>query len=201
MQYMNECSNAVNTANSNQRTSRDQNGLFAEPSPGGQNELLRPGGQNESTPVQNELLSEESLLKTTQKKQTLNVEEEVSVFYRDVKSPSNRPTQSLPDRMAAQEAARIAEELRDWGSERRYQQLLAICERDGLSHLPKEALTATRNRLAKEGTRGVVGKPGAYFCRILVKLLQDHQVFVPVAGEDDPEEVRRSARASLGLDV
>jgi len=96
-------------------------------------------------------------------------------------------------------ATALVEELADRGSERRYRQLLSICERNGLNHLVQQSLTATRNRMAREGKHGAVEKPGAYFCHILVKLLQDHQVFVPAAGEDDPEEVRRLARVSLGL--
>jgi len=96
-------------------------------------------------------------------------------------------------------ASALVEELADRGSERRYRQLLSVCERNGLDHLVHQSLTATRNRMARESKHGALEKPGAYFCHILVKLLQDHQVFVPVAGEDDPEEVRRLARASLGL--
>lgn len=56
-----------------------------------------------------------------------------------------------------------------------------------------------RERLAKETRRGVVEKPGAYYQSVLIKLLETHQVFVPTAGEDDPEEVRRLVWESLGL--
>ena len=93
----------------------------------------------------------------------------------------------------------IVQELKDWGSERRHKQLLAICERHGLSHLPGQALQATRQRLARETRRGVLEKPGAYYQRVLVSLLEGHQVFVPTMGEEDADEVKRLARASLGL--
>ena len=97
------------------------------------------------------------------------------------------------------EAAKIVSELRDWGSEQRHRQLLSVCEQNGLSHLSVEALQATRQRLTKEGRHGVLEKPGAYYQKVLLKLLQDHQVFVPKADEEDAGEVRRLARASLGL--
>ena len=51
-----------------------------------------------------------------------------------------------------------------------------------------------------EGTKGPLEKPGAYYQKILLALLEDHQVFVPKLGEDDLDEVRRLARASLGLE-
>lgn len=95
----------------------------------------------------------------------------------------------------------LVEELHDWGSERRHKQLLSICEQHGLSHLPGQALHATRQRLAKEQKQGVLEKPGAYYQSVLIGLLEGHQVFVPKAGEDDTVDVRRLARQSLGLDV
>ncbi len=94
------------------------------------------------------------------------------------------------------------EELRDWGSERRHRQLLAVCERHDLSDLPRQALHATRERLAREKQQGVLEKPGAYYVRVLLKLLQDRQVWVPTLAEraeDDPDDTRRLARESLGL--
>lgn len=53
--------------------------------------------------------------------------------------------------------------------------------------------------MAKETRHGVVEKPGAYYQSVLLKLLETHQVFVPMSGEDDPEEVQRLARESLGM--
>jgi len=55
--------------------------------------------------------------------------------------------------------------------------------------------------LSREGKRGLLEKPGAYYQQILLSLLEAHQVFLPKAGEDDAEEVRHLARQSLGLDV
>jgi len=46
----------------------------------------------------------------------------------------------------------------------------------------------------------VLEKPGAYYQRVLVQLLERHQIFVPTSGEDDPTEVARPARISLGLE-
>ena len=198
----NAVNDAVNTARSNAVSPQGEKAASIEtkiaPKPVAQNELLRPVAHFESTPVQNELLYIESLLKTT-KEQTLNVAEGCSVAQPEGEGLAGRKNRNLLDEGIEKEAGAIVEEFRDWGSERRYRQLLSVCERNGLSHLTREALSATRNRLACEGRRGAVGKPGAYFCRILVKLLQDHQVFVPVAGEDDPAEVSRLARMSLML--
>lgn len=96
----------------------------------------------------------------------------------------------------------IVEELRDWGSERRHLQLVSVCEQYNMLHLTSQALKATRQRLAQETKLGVLEKPGAYYQRILIKLLADHQVFVPTLAEkveDDPDEVQRLVRQSMGL--
>lgn len=192
----NAVNDAVNTARSNAVSAQGRKTPAVEAQPVAQNELLRPVAHFESTPVQNELLYIESLLKTTEE-QTLNVAEGDSIAQIEMEQASNHKKRNLLDEGIEKEAGAIVEEFRDWGSERRYRQLLSVCERNGLSHLTREALTATRNRLAREAKRGAVGKPGAYFCRILVTLLQDHQVFVPVIGEDDPAEVARLARMSM----
>lgn len=110
--------------------------------------------------------------------------------------------QSVPEAFNMSESAKIVEELKDWGSERRHKQLFSVCEQHGLLHLPKQALGATRQRLTQETKLGVLKKPGAYYQKILLKLLSDLQVFVPTLAEksdDDPEEVRHIVRASLGL--
>ena len=106
----------------------------------------------------------------------------------------SRRTQAL-DRLA--EA--VATELHDFGSEKRHRQLLDICQQRNLDELPRQALAATRKRLASESTQGPLERPGAYYQRILLALLEDHQVFVPKAGEEDAAGVRLSARQSLGL--
>ncbi len=93
----------------------------------------------------------------------------------------------------------IVTELHDFGSERRHHQLLDICQQRNLDDLPRQALAATRKRLASERAQGPLEKPGAYYQRILLALLEDHQVFVPKAGEEDAEEVRHLARQSLGF--
>jgi len=195
---LDEGSNAVNTACSNTVPTQRRGTLTPKAQPIAQNELLRPAAHFESTPVQNELLCIESLLKTT-KEQTLNVAKKDSVARPEREEVTSHKRRSLLDEGIEKEADALVGEFRDWGSERRYRQLLSVCERNGLSHLTREALTATRNRLAREAKRGAVENPGAYFCRILVKLLQDHQVFVPVAGEDDPAEVARLARISMAM--
>ena len=220
------CSNAVNTASSNQEAEREQQGmpgehqgLFAEATqgnqievaPGAQNELLRPVAHFEWGWTQNELLYMESLLKTTQKEQTLNVEETFNFVAQEQESSMGNAEPadwshnrvSTPDAANLSESKKIVEELRDWGSERRHRQLLSVCEQHGLPHLPKQALGATRQRLAQETKLGVLEKPGAYYQKVLIKLLADHQVFVPTLaekGEDDPEDVRQLARQSLGLE-
>jgi len=177
----NAVNDAVNTARSNAVLPQRREAASTEARPVAQNELLRPVAHFESTPVQNELLYIESLLKTTEE-QTLNVAEGDSVAQTEREEVASHKRRNLLNEGIEKEAGAIVEEFRDWGS-----------------HLTREALSATRNRLAREGRRGAVGKPGAYFCRILVKLLQDHQVFVPVAGEDDPAEVARLARMSMML--
>lgn len=136
------------------------------------------------------------------KDQTLNVGEAVNfVAPKDEAMPSspNQVPPSLFDAHLTKEAAGIVEELRDWGSERRHRQLLSVCEQHGLSHLSNEALQATRQRLAKEKKQGVLEKPGAYYQRVLIQLLEKHQVFVPTSGEDDAEEVRDLVRRSFDL--
>ena len=140
-------------------------------------------------------------------KQTLNVGEGVNfVDLQETPQPpvrnqtrQHQTRQNLFDAGLAGEADKIVEELRDWGSERRHWQLVSICEQHGLFHLCTEALQATRQRLAKEQKHGVLEKPGAYYQRVLVQLLEKHQVFVPTSGEEDAEEVRHLARQSLGL--
>ncbi len=91
----------------------------------------------------------------------------------------------------------LVAELQDFGSERRHHQLLDICQQRNLDELPRQALAATRKRMASEGAHGPLEKPGAYYQRILLALLEDHQVFVPKLGEGNPEEVRRIALQSL----
>jgi len=208
-------SNAVNTASSNavKRTGKCKNlistsekvGLFVETNPIAHFELLRPIAQNESTSIQNELLSEESLLKTT-KEQTFNVGKTVNYVAEEEKTIEDdsrtRKRRNALEEIGISECARIVEELKDWGSERRHRQLLSVCEQYSLLHLPGQALKATRQRLAQENKLGVLEKPGAYYQGILLKLLAAHQVFVPTLAEkieNDPAEVRRLVRESLGL--
>lgn len=169
-----------------------------------QNELLRPAAHFESPPIQNELLFNESLLKTTNE-QTLNVSQRVNhIDSREepLALPSNPRLGNGIQAGLSIQAQKLVEELHDWGSERRHKQLLSICEQHGLLPLVSQALQATRHRLAQETKRGVLEKPGAYYQSILVSLLEGHQVFLPSVadlGVDDPQEVRRLARASLGL--
>ena len=206
-----DCSNAVNTAIRKQGTVREDQGLFDEAIPVAQFELLRPGAQIESTPIQNELLYIESLPKTTQKEQTLNVKRALNyvAWEQEAGTENSAPDRTVQHRLSnlgaanLSESTKIVEELRDWGSERRHQQLISVCEQHSLSHLPKQALGATRQRLAQETKLGVLEKPGAYYQKVLIKLLADHQVFIPTLaekGEDDPEDVRQLARISLGLE-
>ena len=188
--------------------------------PVAQIELLRPVAQFESTPIQNELLYIESLPQTTSKNQeeTLNVTEIINFVSKGGRERDRSSEGQSEEKQGAPEITkslkrdllndglnnqvnRLVEELRDWGSERRHKQLLAICERHSLSHLCTQALGATRQRLAREQRQGVLEKPGAYYQHILIHLLEEHQVFVPTAGEDDVEEVRRLTRLSLGLEL
>ena len=155
---------------------------------------------------QNAVLSEESLLLFTQEitsSSTFNVREDEIDFVspaEEIALPnSGKLRNALEDGLNTQVNA-LVQELKDRGSERRHKQLLSICEQKGLLHLSRQALQATRHRLARETKRGVVEKPGAYYQRILISLLEAHQVFVPTAGEDDAEDVRRLARQSLGLE-
>ena len=120
--------------------------------------------------------------------------------------PKSAPPETRPRNLKAEaldkQATALAAELHDLGSERRHRQLLAVCQQHGLWDLPAQALEATRRRLASEGAHGPLERPGAYYQRILVALLEGHQVFVPTLAEkaeDDPMEVRRLARQSLGL--
>ena len=204
---INEGIDAVNTACSNNEDSGDNQTPLTKAAPVAQNELLRPVAHFEPTPVQNELLYNESLLKTTKEKETLNVSEAIHFVTqkpKEAEAPSQIPVRrSVIDDVCLRESAKIVEELKDWGSERRHHQLLSVCEQYGLPHLPGHALKATRQRLAQETKLGVLEKPGAYYQKVLIKLLADHQVFTPTLAEksvDNPEDVRQLVRLSLGLD-
>ena len=161
-------------------------------------------GSKNDPPFKQEILKENK----KEKKQTLNVREGGHFVDLEENPPptarnqtrQNQTRQNLFDVGLAGEAGKIVEELRDWGSERRHRQLVSICEQHGLFHLCSEALQATRQRLANEQKHGVLEKPGAYYQRVLVQLLERHQVFVPTSGEEGAEEVRRLARTSLGLE-
>ena len=138
---------------------------------------------------------------TTQKERTLNVGE-ASTFVAGPEanlggaSPSSRLRSKRTQQLDKLVEGLVAE-LRDFGSERRHHQLLDICQQTNLDELPRQALTATRRRLASEGAQGPLEKPGAYYQRILLALLEDHQVFVPKLGEPSAEEVHRIAMQSL----
>ncbi len=202
---LDECSNAVCTACSTSTARAGDGKRLPIAGPRDQNELLRPGDQSESTPVQNELLYIDSLLQTTKenKEQTLNVSRGIHSVTGELElsaaAPPSARQSAFEDGLEAQ-ATRVAAELHDRGSERRHRQLLSICDQHGLSHLCVQALDATRHRLARERKHGPLERPGAYYQRVLIKLLEGHQVFVPTAGEDDAEEVRRLAKLSLGLE-
>jgi hypothetical protein len=179
------CSDAVSTAVAKAKNQRSPVAHF---------ELLRPVAHFETPPIQNELLSEKSLLKTTRKekneKQTLNVESELAYASKNGKA---EPPPSVFIAPMEAKVTLIVEELRDWGSERRHRQLLSICEEHGLDDLSRQALHATRDRLACERQHGPVKNAGAYYQAILIKLLQDRQVFLPKAEE------KVDMRAELGL--
>ena len=172
---------------------------------------LESGGLKNTPPPKKVLKKAESgKEKTESQKQTLNVGENEANFVspsdlgsgldaHDGSGPGRPHRSGEPDWLERQTEALVAE-LRDWGSERRHRQMLSICEQHGLQNLPMHALQLTRQRLAKESKQGIVEKPGAYYQRVLLALLEHQQVFVPTAGEDDSEEVRRLARESLGLD-
>jgi hypothetical protein len=129
------------------------------------------------------------------KKQTLNVGGDVNSVV------SGGSEEGVFSRAFEAQAAGIAAELQDLGSERRHRQLLEVCDRHGLGDLVNQALQATRERMGKEKRRSVVEKPGAYYQSVLLKLLEDRQVFVPKAGEDDAGEVRRLIQESMGVEV
>ena len=132
---------------------------------------------------------------------TLNVGEEPTfVVTSELTAHSASVHGTVPSKrtqLLDQQVEAFVTELRDFGSERRHFQLLEICQERNLDALPKQALTATRKRLAAENTRGTLGNPGAYYQRVLLSLLEDHQVFVPKLGEPTAEEVHQLAMQSL----
>lgn len=138
---------------------------------------------------------------TTQKDRTLNVS--TGLNGRQVcteELPDTQPQPSEPlvrvneyDLIQNKQVQALVEELRDFGSERRHRQLLDICARHRLDSLPHQALRATRKRLAEEGRHGALEHPGAYYQRVLVTLLEQHQVFVPT------QAAVADLRAELGL--
>lgn len=165
---------------------------------------VNSGGLKNTPPLKDLKKDSSRKEKKDLKKQTLNVKEGSFDFVSSVgedtsETKTEKPQNALEAGLDA-EVNTLVQELKDWGSERRHKQLLSICEQKGLLHLSRQALQATRHRLARETKRGVVEKPGAYYQRILISLLEAHQVFVPTAGEDDAEDVRRLARQSLGLE-
>jgi len=126
-------------------------------------------------------------------------EEEVHHRSHNVHHKSHNAKAKVLDKLVAG----VVAELQDLGSERRHRQLLSICDQHGLNHLAQAALQATRRRVAAEGTQGPLERPGAYYQRILIALLEEHQVFVPTLADrnqDDPNDVRCLARRSLGLE-
>lgn len=148
--------------------------------------------------------------KEKERERTLNVREEptfVVAFGSDEAlepvnqhEPVSKKLRSKRAQMLDKLVEAVVAELHDFGSERRHHQLLDICQKRNLDELPRQALAATRKRLASESAQGPLEKPGAYYQRVLIDLLEDHQVFVPKLGEGDPDEVRRLALASLGLE-
>lgn len=177
-------------------------------SPGAKIAGEEPGAESASPRCKNCTPKEKRDTKTKDTSSTLNVGEGVD-FISLGNSPEaaglcHESPPSMPARTEMswldRQAAAIVEELQDWGSESRHRQLLSICEQHDLSDLSQQALIATRTRLAKSGRRGLIARPGAYYASVLVKLLEQRQVFVPTAGEDDAEEVRRLVRQSLRLE-
>ncbi|MGI8711377.1 MAG: hypothetical protein ACR2LA_10325 [Acidimicrobiales bacterium] len=159
---------------------------------------LRLGGRRNAAAI-----SETTPKVTNKDESTLNVGHDVNCVsfgeqghgaFPPIKYLSENPRSLILDSLTAA----LVQELSDIGSEKRHRQLLDICERNGLDELPKQALLATRRRLAQEHEQGILEKPGAYYQKILIGLLEDHQVFVPPAGSrDEQASVRRLALDSL----
>ena len=182
-------------------THSGQNGRYGETdnARSGQNDLYNAecrSGQN------GRAIDSDSYPKTFEEiPKTLNVEEESTfVVTLEPSGQAGTSSQKLQSKRA-QQLNKLVEalvtELDDLGSERRHLQLLEICQQRNLDALPKQALAATRKRLASEKTQGPLENPGAYYQRVLLALLEDHQVFVPKLGEPTAEEVHRLAMQSL----
>lgn len=175
--------------------------------PLGEDERGEPfGGPKNAPPYRNKTKSP-TPEKKEDKEQTLNVTPQFNFVAEEGRPETRRKVSGSRTEASGythrleQVVKNLVTELQDLGSERRHRQLLEICEEHGLEDLPREALIATRRRLAQETKHGPLEKPGAYYQKILIQKLEEHQIFVPKVGEDDAEEVRRLARASMGLDV
>lgn len=100
-----------------------------------------------------------------------------------------------------QQVSATVAELQDIGSEKSHRLLLKLCLEKGHEELPRLAMQATRDAQAKEQQTGKpIGKPGAYYTKILKGLMAEHQIFVPTKAETDaesPADVRAALQASL----
>ncbi len=174
------CSTSVDTA-------RSSAGRSIDGVPGAHSELLRPGAQNELTPLQNELPLKNSLHKIT-KRQTLNVGGECI---------DNNQT---PDRTSILDSddeavCTIVALTGDAKSTRRFAQLREICADHGKIGCWTEALRSTERAIKRDTVEPQ--KRGAYFCAAIVRQLERKGITVPSGTPQERDEVHGLIAASL----
>lgn len=106
---------------------------------------------------------------------------------------------SPPDRLTRKRAlvdAAIAA-TGDTKSVLRFRQLLDIADDAACPDVWPLALDALK--VAQSASTGLVERPGAYFCSVVVSLLSERQVYVPVASAKERRAVRSQISASLAL--
>jgi hypothetical protein len=85
----------------------------------------------------------------------------------------------------------------DVGSRKRFQQLLDVTEAAGCWEVWRDALDALKTR--QRASTGLLERPGAYFCSILVSALNARGVSVPVGTSSQRRTVKETIRKSMAL--
>lgn len=117
---------------------------------------------------------------------------------KQTETPQTQPSDVPNETWIEARARELVSHLQDEGSQRRHEQLVAICDRHNCLHLIDKAVDATRTRQRKAGKQGSLERPGAYYQSVLVRLLEDRNIHVPTLAERTAEpQVADLVRMSL----